>query len=95
MTATFDIIQTVCDVFKVTRYELMSKCRYKHVVDARVTATSLLIELTGATYREVCAMFSRCHSWIFTAMQRYADALVTDKFFSQKVAAVRLQLNAA
>lgn len=84
-----DIIERVCDVFSVTRDDIMRSCRKAAIVQARQVVMYLAQKHTGmSTTRIGSIVGKRTHATVLHSITQTKNQLQVDHKFSDKVAEV-------
>jgi chromosomal replication initiator protein len=85
-----EIVNEVCEVFKVDKRDLLSTTRKRDVVEARYIAITLILNANPEmTLKEVGDIFNRDHSTVIYARETYNKLIALEKGFQNKVALIR------
>ncbi len=75
------IVELVCDISHLTRQELFSKARQRHLVDARRLAFALMRELFGLPYTTISKYFGKNHASIIHSIKLHKNLLEFDAIY--------------
>ena len=72
------IVEVVCDITHLSRPELFSENRQRHLVDGRRLAFALIRELFGTPYTVIGKYFSKNHASIIHSLKMHKHLLDYD-----------------
>ena len=75
------VVQMVCEITHLTRTELFSRARDRHLVDARRLAYSLIRELFGTPYLKMGSYFGKNHASIIHSIKTHKNLLEYDNLY--------------
>lgn len=75
------ITEIVCDITHLTRQELFSQARQRHLVDARRLAYALMRELFGLPYQVISKYFNKNHASIIHSIKLHKNLLEFDSVY--------------
>ncbi len=75
------IVGLVCDITHLSRQELFSKARQRHLVDARRLAFALMRELFGLPYQTISKHFAMNHASIIHSIKLHKNLLEFDAVY--------------
>lgn len=78
------VIKTVCDLFKITRKDLMSRTRVQPIAFARQLAIAMVYHHCHTSLKETGRIFSRHHSSVVHA-RKVVSAMARDKRISKVI----------
>lgn len=87
MTPT-DVINAVCEAFGVSRMDLLSQRRHRHLADARIAVSVILRETTPLSYPRIGQLLNRDHTTVLHHLRKLEERL-EDPVFRQCFAEAR------
>jgi len=80
-----EIINNVCEKLNITNEEIKSKCRKRHIVEARSVALYLIRKKTDLSLKRIGLLFNCNHATVLQAVRKIDEWLIYDKAFKEKV----------
>lgn len=81
------VVEIVCDVFKIEKEKLLSKCRMRELVEARKIISYVAVEKLGLTlaYTGKEILNGRDHTTVIHSIKSFHDLYETEEVFRSKV----------
>jgi chromosomal replication initiation ATPase DnaA len=86
------IIDVVCQVCNVTKQELLSKSRIRHITDARSVATSLVFLSCNISLQHTGRIFNQDHATIMHSNRKYSQLIDVDATYRANVITILTRL---
>ena len=87
-----DIINSVCNFYKVSKQDLLSKKKTKEVALARQVGMYLVLDMMSLPQLTVGKIFSRDHATVIYARDKIAEQMETDTKLANSVSDIRKML---
>lgn len=87
------VIKAVCDLYAISRPELLSPSRHALAVRARHAACYLSRKLTRLSFQQIAAKLNRDHTVVIYAYKKVTRDMATDKLLASEIAQLTGELS--